>query len=130
MSEAKHLKHQAGFSLLELMVAVSLLSLVVIPLLLSQGDAMRNAARLEERVLAAMVAENLLNEATALEAKSKKAERGTRTQGTLQFAYRIKRQVERRDDAAFELIKVTVDITRQGKDKTLASLVGYQRPAK
>lgn len=130
MPEAKHLKHQAGFSLLELMVAVSLLSLVVIPLLLSQGDAMRNAARLEERVLAAMVAENLLNEATALEAKSKKAERGTRTQGTLQFAYRIKRQVERRDDAAFELIKVTVDITRQGKDKTLASLVGYQRPAK
>ena len=72
MPEAKHLKHQAGFSLLELMVAVSLLSLVVIPLLLSQGDAMRNAARLEERVLAAMVAENLLNEATALEAKSKK----------------------------------------------------------
>lgn len=130
MPEAKHLKHQAGFSLLELMIAVSLLSLVVIPLLLSQGDAMRNAARLEERVLAAMVAENLLNEATALEAKSKKAERGTRTQGTLQFAYRIKRQVERRDDAAFELIKVTVDITRQGKDKTLASLVGYQRPAK
>lgn len=130
MPEAKHLKHQAGFSLLELMVAVSLLSLVVIPLLLSQGDAMRNAARLEERVLAAMVAENLLNEATALEAKSKKAERGTRTQGTLHFAYRIKRQVERRDDAAFELIKVTVDITRQGKDKTLASLVGYQRPAK
>lgn len=130
MPEAKHLKHQAGFSLLELMVAVSLLSLVVIPLLLSQGDAMRNAARLEERVLAAMVAENLLNEATALEAKSKKAERGTRTQGTLQFAYRIKRQVERRDDAAFELIKVTVDITRQGKDKTLASLVGYQRPTK
>ena len=130
MPEAQHLKHQAGFSLLELMVAVSLLSLVVIPLLLSQGDAMRNAARLEERVLAAMVAENLLNEATALEAKSKKAERGTRTQGTLQFAYRIKRQVERRDDAAFELIKVTVDITRQGKDKTLASLVGYQRPAK
>ena len=130
MPEAKHLKHQAGFSLLELMVAASLLSLVVIPLLLSQGDAMRNAARLEERVLAAMVAENLLNEATALEAKSKKAERGTRTQGTLQFAYRIKRQVERRDDAAFELIKVTVDITRQGKDKTLASLVGYQRPAK
>ena len=130
MPEAKHLKHQAGFSLLELMVAVSLLSLVVIPLLLSQGDAMRNAARLEERVLAAMVAENLLNEATALEAKNKKAERGTRTQGTLQFAYRIKRQVERRDDAAFELIKVTVDITRQGKDKTLASLVGYQRPAK
>ena len=130
MPEAKHLKHQAGFSLLELMVAVSLLSLVVIPLLLSQGDAMRNAARLEERVLAAMVAENLLNEATALEAKSKKAERGTRTQGTLQFAYRIKRQVERRDDDAFELIKVTVDITRQGKDKTLASLVGYQRPAK
>ena len=130
MPEAKHLKHQAGFSLLELMVAVSLLSLVVIPLLVSQGDAMRNAARLEERVLAAMVAENLLNEATALEAKSKKAERGTRTQGTLQFAYRIKRQVERRDDAAFELIKVTVDITRQGKDKTLASLVGYQRPAK
>lgn len=130
MPEAKHLKHQAGFSLLELMVAVSLLSLVVIPLLLSQGDAMRNAARLEERVLAAMVAENLLNEATALEAKSKKAERGTRTQGTLQFAYRIKRQVERREDAAFELIKVTVDITRQGKDKTLASLVGYQRPAK
>ena len=130
MPEAKHLKHQAGFSLLELMVAVSLLSLVVIPLLLSQGDAMRNAARLEERVLAAMVAENLLNEATALEAKSKKAERGTRTQGTLQFAYRIQRQVERRDDAAFELIKVTVDITRQGKDKTLASLVGYQRPAK
>jgi general secretion pathway protein I len=127
---AHDVKRQAGFSLLELMVAVSLLSLVVIPLLLSQGDAMRNAARLEERVLASMVAENLLNEATALPAKAQKSERGTRKQGALQFAYRIKRQIERRDGADLELVKVTVDITRQGKDKTLTSLVGYQRPEK
>ncbi|MCH1569601.1 MAG: type II secretion system minor pseudopilin GspI [Alphaproteobacteria bacterium] len=118
---------QAGFSLLELMVAVSLLSLVVIPLLLSQGDAMRNAAKLEERALAAMVAENVLLEAITLEKAAKIKSRGTRKQGTLDFAYRVKRQNEKRADADIELVKVTVNITRRGKSKTLASLTGYQR---
>ena len=130
MPDKRQFNAQAGFSLLELMVAVSLLSLVVIPLLLSQGDAMRNAARLEERVLAGMVAENLLNEATAFETETKGTKRGTQKQGALDFSYRIRRQLERRNGADTELVKITVNVARRGKSGTLATLVGFQRAQK
>ncbi len=115
-----HPKGQRGFSLLELMVAVSLLSLAVIPLLVNQGNAMQNAARLEERALAAMVAENVINELTAHETLPKNR-KGKQAQGGIRFTYRIKTDTDRRTD----LTRLTVEVKRRGERAILASLSGY-----
>ncbi len=126
MRQAKaHPKGQRGFSLLELMVAVSLLSLAVIPLLVNQGNAMQNAARLEERALAAMVAENVINELTAQQTLSKKR-RGKQTQGGIRFTYRVKTDTDRRTD----LTRLTVEVKRRGQSAVLASLTGYSEAQK
>lgn len=118
--KAAHHKSQQGFSLLELMVAVSLLSLAVIPLLVNQGNAMQNAARLQERALAAMVAENVINEITAQKDLTKKR-RGKQMQGGISFTYRIKSD----SDARTDLTRLTVEVKRRGARAVLASLTGY-----
>ncbi|AKU49666.1 type II secretion system minor pseudopilin GspI [Xanthomonas arboricola] len=48
----------AGFSLLELMVALAIFGMAVVGLLNLSGESTRTAAVLEERALAAVVAEN------------------------------------------------------------------------
>ena len=55
----EHLLHpDDGFSLIELLVAVALLSLVAVTLLQSQSGATKNTAVLQEKALALVVAEN------------------------------------------------------------------------
>lgn len=114
-------KSERGFSLLELMMAVSLLSLAVIPLLVNQGNAMRNAARLEERALAAMVAENIITEMTAHETLPK-TRKGRQIMGGLRFSYRIKTEI----DARTALTRLTVEVKKRGDRTVLARLTGYR----
>lgn len=52
------LKSDTGFSLIELLVAVALLSLVAVTLIQSQSGATKNTAVLQEKALAMVVAEN------------------------------------------------------------------------
>ena len=54
---------QAGFSLLELLVALAILGMAVVGLLNLSGESTRTAVILEERALAAVVAENQAIEA-------------------------------------------------------------------
>lgn len=49
-----------GFSLLELLVALAILSLAAIPLMAGQSDSLKQAAKLQEKTLAQMVAENVV----------------------------------------------------------------------
>ena len=49
---------QAGFSLLELLVALAIFGMAVVGLLNLSGESTRTAVILEERALAAVVAEN------------------------------------------------------------------------
>lgn len=65
MSSAKRFSAQAGFSLVETVAAMGILSLAAIPLLQITTDANRNAAHLETRLLARTVAENELARAMA-----------------------------------------------------------------
>lgn len=51
-----------GFSLLELLVAIAILSIAVIPMLTTQSSALKNTADLNDRALAQIVAENALTE--------------------------------------------------------------------
>lgn len=49
-----------GFSLLELLVAIAILSMAVIPLLATQTTALRSTSQVNEKVLARIVAQNAL----------------------------------------------------------------------
>lgn len=57
----------AGFSLIELLVALAVFALVVVGLLNLAGESTRTAVHLEERVLAGIVADNLAVESMLVE---------------------------------------------------------------
>ncbi|MEQ3746420.1 MAG: type II secretion system protein [Henriciella sp.] len=59
MSNASR-KSEHGFSLVETVAAMGVLALAAVPLLQVTGDAVRNTARLETRLLARTVAENVM----------------------------------------------------------------------
>ncbi|MDG1825817.1 MAG: type II secretion system protein [Henriciella sp.] len=59
MSNASR-KSEQGFSLVETVAAMGVLALAAVPLLQVTGDAVRNTARLETRLLARTVAENVM----------------------------------------------------------------------
>lgn len=61
----KHLLSQDdGFSLLELLVAIAILSLAIIPMVGSQSTAIRSTSKLSEKGYAQIVAENIMTELT------------------------------------------------------------------
>lgn len=59
MSRARKVS-ETGFSLVETVAAMGILALAAIPLMQITGDATRNAASLENRLLARTVAENVM----------------------------------------------------------------------
>ena len=56
-----------GFSLLELLVAIAILSLAVLPMVASQSTAVRSSSILSEKGYAKIVAENVMTELTLSE---------------------------------------------------------------
>ena len=56
-----------GFSLLELLVAIAILSLAVLPMVASQSTAVRSSSILSEKAYAKIVAENVMTELTLSE---------------------------------------------------------------
>lgn len=54
------LSREQGFSLVETVAAMGVLALAAVPLMQLTGDATRNTARLESRLLARTVAENVM----------------------------------------------------------------------
>lgn len=73
-----------GFSLIELLVAMAVFSLVVLALLNLSGESTRSAAAVEERVLAGLVAQNIAAEAMLLDARAA----ATRAEGVEELAGR------------------------------------------
>lgn len=63
MRHASNPRHSAGFSLLELLVALAIFGMAVVGLLNLSGESTRTAVVLEERALAAVVVENQAIEA-------------------------------------------------------------------
>lgn len=55
-----NLSREQGFSLVETVAAMGVLALAAVPLMQLTGDATRNTARLESRLLARTVAENVM----------------------------------------------------------------------
>ncbi len=112
---------QQGFSLLELMVAVAILSLALIPLLVNQGTSRNNALYMHEKTLAFLAADNLLLETVARERVSTGTKNGTTTQGGIQFKWQS--EVSPLPDTSIS--SITVRVYHRGNGKKLSEMTGF-----
>ena len=64
----------AGFSLIEMLVALAVFALAVLGLLNVAGESTRTAVAIEERILAAVVADNVAVDAATLDVRALAAE--------------------------------------------------------
>jgi len=113
---------QAGFSLLELLIAVSILALAIVPILVHQTTATQNTGRLQEKTLAWLVAGNVVNRLTAQRSLSPGPVSGEQPQGGLVFPWRG-RAVFQKDSG---MIMVSIDVLHPDRDAVLSSLTGFR----
>ena len=71
----------AGFSLIEMLIALAVFSLAVLGLLNLAGESMRTAVAIEEHVLAAVVAENVAVDAATVDVRTLQISRGREEAG-------------------------------------------------
>lgn len=116
---------ERGFSLIELLVAVSILALVAVALLDGQTQAITITGKLEERSLASMVAENRLNLALGLvEPPAPGVRSGTEQQLGMTFEWRETVRPAPGNDLTIVEIVVASPNNRQ---TDLARLVGFRK---
>ena len=114
------LRH-AGFSLIEMLVALAVFSLAVIALLHLAGQNTRAAAVIEERVLAGVVADNRAVEAMlAGSGELATEETGAETCGDR--AWQWTRRVQATDDTGIVRVQVTVSPAGTGGVSAEASV--------
>lgn len=114
-----------GFSLIELLVAVSILALAAVSLLESQTQAISITSQLEQQSLASIVAENRLNLALGL---IEEPVPGTRSgsENQMGMEFRWQETVRPAPGGDLTIIEVTVStVDRQGLQ--LANLVGFRK---
>ncbi|MBO6506174.1 MAG: type II secretion system minor pseudopilin GspI [Kordiimonadaceae bacterium] len=119
------LKSDGGFSLIELLVAVSILALAAVSLLESQTQAISITSQLEQRSLASIVAENRLNLALGL---IDEPAPGTRSGSENQMGmdFRWQETVRPAPGGDLTIIEVTVS-TNDRQPRQLARLVGFRK---
>ncbi len=118
-------KADAGFSLIELLVAVSILAFVAVALLESQTQAITLTGKIEQRSLASIVAENRLNLALGLvEPPVPGVRSGSEEQLGLTFEWRETVRPAPGNDLTVIEIVVFNPANRQSE---LARLVGFRR---
>ena len=113
-----------GFSLLELLVAVAILSLALIPMLGHHASALNSASQLKEKALAQLVAHNqvtrLANQATLPQIGQ---HQGDEVQGNVSFKWYA--TVNRRQ--ASDLMIINVQVARLEGGENIAQLTGFRR---
>lgn len=98
---------EAGFTLIEVLVALAIFSLAALALLRLQGAALATTARLDERALAGIVAQNLAVEAMiAVQPPGFGVTSGEESNGGR--AWRWKRSVDRSPDPRLQRIEIAV----------------------
>jgi general secretion pathway protein I len=118
------LKSDGGFSLLELLVAVAVLSLAAVTLLDHQASAARMTGRVQEQALAAIVAENRL---ALLSAQEESPAIGSRSGTEDQFGVSFRWAEVVRMVPGSELMSLDVTVTAEGGDTPLAKLTAFRR---
>lgn len=120
MSMVRRRCRAGGFSLLELLVALAVFSLVVLALLNLAGESIRTAVIVEERVLAGIVAGNRAVEA-AVEPLAALAARGEGEEPLGDRDWRWTRSVSATADA--DVLRVDIAVHAAGSDRVLAETV-------
>lgn len=111
-----------GFSLLELLVAVSILALATIPILVNQSQSVRMASHVQEKVLAHTVAENIIVLLSIKSGVSTGILMGEQRQGGAEFLWQA--DISRTTDGG--PLMMSVSVSRPGSKTKLAHLTGFR----
>ena len=112
-----------GFTLVEVLVALAIVSIALLSALRAAGQGTNNVGELRSRLLAGWVAENLLAEHRArADWLPLGIARGTSRQGGLDFAWR--EEVIATPNAAFRRVDIRVFATAE-ESHSLAHLAGF-----
>jgi general secretion pathway protein I len=112
-----------GFTLVEVLVALAIVSIALMSALRAAGQGTNNVGELRSRLLAGWVAENLLAEHRArADWLPPGIQRGTARQGGLDFAWR--EEVIDTPNASFRRVDVRVFATAE-ETHSLAHLAGF-----
>ncbi|WP_417482094.1 type II secretion system minor pseudopilin GspI [Maricaulis sp.] len=117
-------RNQSGFSLIEVMMALVVLALGGIGMLSLMQSSTRNAAVIQERTLAVIAAENLLNQAL-LQPRLRGGDAGAYELADNRFDWQL--QVEPTTDP--DLQRVIMLVTAPGTGSELARLETFRRGA-
>ena len=119
-----------GFTLMEVLAALLILSVGILALIRTTSGAVRVASRVELGTLAGTVADNQLAIARTAEARRVGASPPPTRGETEQMGFTFEWNVERRDTAVDDLRELVVDVSLDGQVLvTRRGFVAEQRPA-
>ena len=120
---ARRCGRQSGFTLIEVLVALAIVSIALMSALRAAGQGTNNLGELRSRLLAGWVAENLLAEHRARrDWLPQGIQRGTEREGGLDFAWR--EEVIATPNPSFRRVDVRVFATAE-ESHSLAHLTGF-----
>lgn len=112
-----------GFSLIEMLVALAVFALAVLGLLNLAGESTRTAIAIEERVLAAIVADTVAVEAATLDVREVAVEaRGTEEAGGVEWRW-TRRATPTADPA---LLRIDVSVTPPSEERIAAEVALFR----
>ena len=112
-----------GFSLIEMLVALAVFALAVLGLLNLAGESTRTAVAIEERVLAAVVADNVAVEAATLQVRELAEDaRGSEEAGGV--SWRWNRRTTPSADPS--LVRVDISVSPPGEDRIAAEVALFR----
>ena len=114
---------EGGFSLIEMLVALAVFALAVLGLLNLAGESTRTAVAIEERVLAAVVADNVAVDVAILDARLLGVDaEGSETLGGREWRWR--RVASATADAS--LLRVDITVMPPGEERVAAELALFR----
>lgn len=116
-------RSDAGFSLLELLVAVAVLSLAAVTMIENQAGSARMTTRVQTQALAAIVAENRL---TLLKTQVEAPRAGSKTGTDEQLGVEFHWQEEVRVISGSDMLALNVLVSAVGTDAPAATLTGFR----
>lgn len=115
----------AGFTLVEVLVALAVFAIAAVALLSAQAHQARTMAGLEVRVMAEVAAENRLTEMMSRpDAPRAGTSRGTVRMGSYDFDWT--QQVA--PAGQLGMLRIQVRVAQADRDQTLVDLTGFRRP--
>lgn len=115
--------NESGFTLLEMLVALSVFSIAVLALVNLAGENLRNAVLIEERTFANVVAENRAVEALILADPPGQGE-ASGTEAAANRLWRWTRKVSPTPDA--DIVRVDISVTSQVGGQVLSAVTVFR----